>query len=336
MKHPLLLLFVSFLFFSFEKDENQLKQKNENKKHRNAPECTKLLIPSSITCRIGFIEDGMVPLPINNYLNTNRILHGFGTIQPFLYNIYNPSLFGGLNNEISGPRLTGLANDFNTNDILLSYSNQFDHFLFTAGLVGFDYIINNSLTLNAPFAPANQNWVLHDIEMSNLGELYGIFYNENTNTSIVSEIDINTGICTSIFTLTSTRLAGLEVMNNKIYLLHYTLINPSLYGVVYQYSTLGLYQTTYNLNLPTTSLNSTSNLNPLSLNYSHEYFLSFKPSTWSLYLYNGAGSDSKLYLFRDVNTPTPPANVVTNLRYYYDNVYLPPLILNGLITDSSN
>jgi hypothetical protein len=204
-KHFLKLLTI-LLIFSCNKSKiqpiDQDVSKNTDKKTRAFPLCTLLLIPAGYTERVGFICDGYV-YPTQSLLTNFNIITGVDDSplpwSPYYFDILNPSGFGNLPTLIPGPTLTGIAlaelPSYNYPAIYLSYTNSISHYLFKAKKVGNDYEIVSSIILNSPFATANNGWVLHDIELSNNGKLYGLFSNLSTNNTIVTEINPTSGIC---------------------------------------------------------------------------------------------------------------------------------------------
>jgi len=312
------------------------------KKYRNAPPATMFLIPSGYTARIGFIEDGLMPAPISTYQNTGRLISRIGGAnQPYWYNIYNPSFLAGLPDFLVGLVLTGLASDRTQNNhdrIFLSFSDV-NHHILTADLLGTDYNISADLILSAPSTPASAGWVLHDIEMSNIFEMYGCFYNSTNNVTVVSEINMTTGNCTPVTTLPSTRLAGLEVHNNDLYLLNYRITVPSVsYGIVHHFLTNGTFIANFDLQLPFSNPNAFYNTNFGAGSYGYDFFLGFKQSTYSFCLYNGGGAGSTMYNFDDAINPLPPAYPGTSDSWGFDtgisDYYKVPL--NFIITDCAN
>lgn len=336
-----------FILISCKKNSNVAIPAQEKlpKSTRLLAPATMLLIPSGSTARIGYLVDGMLPSPITSATGGAPYGSVICAVLPLFHNIYNPSLLAGLPNQISGLRLTGLArlDGGSANPrIALSYSSGANHYILLASLVGNDYLIFASIVLNSPFAAANNGWVLHDIEYSDTGFLFGVFYNQNSNTSILSSIDIATGNCTMIGgAINNTRYAGMEVFKGTIYLLLYTNGTPGNYGFIDKYTTMGTYTGSIPLNIPTTAANYADNVNWSIGSYGYDYFLGQAPGTWNLVFYNGSGSSplSNTYYLNNVFAPAGAAIFGTNISNYVTppNTFTPSTQnLNYIITDCTN
>ncbi|MBK6820664.1 MAG: hypothetical protein IPG85_14225 [Bacteroidetes bacterium] len=347
-KHFLKLLTI-LLIFSCNKSKiqpiDQDVSKNTDKKTRAFPLCTLLLIPAGYTERVGFICDGYV-YPTQSLLTNFNIITGVDDSplpwSPYYFDILNPSGFGNLPTLIPGPTLTGIAlaelPSYNYPAIYPSYTNSISHYLFKAKKVGNDYEIVSSIILNSPFATANNGWVLHDIELSNNGKLYGLFSNLSTNNTIVTEINPTSGICNQYITLPAMRCAGMDIQLNQMYILLYEDITATTYGKILTYQLGAASYGTLNLSIPSSNPSYTYNLNWGVSGYDHDFFLSFVPGTANNFtIYNKGNTVANLYKY-DISMPGTPASTASNTALWYDitsNTFSSSII-GYLITDAAN
>ncbi|MGV3613632.1 MAG: hypothetical protein ACO1N0_21910 [Fluviicola sp.] len=327
------LCIIAVSVLSCEKHENHRTQgyKENNKGLKNTQPSTLVLVPNATRPRIAFLPDGDDALGLTPYeMSTMRdgIYTSNGT---FSREIYNPNQFLGLPVDVGGIVFSGLAVDRATGyydpSIILSRSRSSEHALFFASLnAASNYIINSTVILNTPYAPASSGWRLSYIEYhSNL--MYGIFYNSSTQESIIAKINKNNGNTTFIKSFPGVKFEGMDftiisnqqgVSPDKMYLKS---------GVAVGVSTCKI----YTLNLANPSIYSSANTT-IPTNYSMggsnsgsflvvRNFISpiyiYEPGNYTIHGYDPISNSSNTYVTqkRTVSLTTSPPTLGSPINF---------------------